>query len=107
MRRVSDISRQHAGRVALTAFHDARGRLAQLFLDLAVSDGVPTPRGRRIELPLSQRMLAGLISVHRECVNRLCAAFEREGVLAFEEGTVTILSERRLRSALEVEVRAS
>ena len=99
VRRVSEIARAHAGRVALTAFYDARGRLAQLLLDLADSHGVPTPRGRRIELPLSQRTLAGLVSVRRERVNRLFTALVREGVVAFEHGIVTVLDEQLLRSA--------
>jgi CRP/FNR family transcriptional regulator, cyclic AMP receptor protein len=100
VRRVSEIARAHAERVALTMFHDARGRLARLLLDLADSHGIPTPRGRRIELPLSQRTLAGLVSVRRERVNRLIADFERNGVLEFEDGIVTVLEEQRLRSAL-------
>lgn len=103
VRRVSAIARAHASRVALTAFHDARGRLARLLLDLADSHGVPTPRGRRIELPLSQRAIAGLISVRRESVNRLFAVLEREGVLAFEDGTITVLRPRLLRASLGVE----
>jgi CRP/FNR family cyclic AMP-dependent transcriptional regulator len=77
VRRVSAIARSHSRRVALTAFHDARGRLARLLLDLVESHGVKAPRGHRIALPLSQRALAGLVSLRRESVNRLVAAFER------------------------------
>jgi CRP/FNR family cyclic AMP-dependent transcriptional regulator len=102
-RQVSGIARTLARRVALTAFHDARGRLARLLLDLADSHGVPTPRGRRIELSLSQRTLAGLVSVRRESVNRLVSAWEREGALDFEDGIVTVLRPQLLRSALGVE----
>lgn len=102
-RRVSEICRSHSRRVALTAFHDARGRLARVLLDLAETHGVAAAGGCRIGLPLSQRTLAGLVSVRRERVNRLLAEFEREGVLAFEDATVTILKEPVLRSALGVE----
>jgi len=104
VRRVSDIARAHAGRMALAAFHDARARLAQLLLDLADSHGVPTPRGRRIELPLTQRTLAGLVSVRRECVNRLLAALAHEGALALEGGLITVLDEPLLRSVIAIEV---
>ena len=103
VRRVSAIARAHADRMAVSAFHDARGRLARLLLDLADSHGVPTARGRRIELPLSQRALAGLIGVRRESVNRLIAALERAGALAFEDGTVTVLRPQILQAALGVE----
>lgn len=100
VRRVSEIARSFVGRLALSAFHDARGRLAWLLLDLATSYGVPIPGGRHIELPLSQRTLAGLVGVRRECVNRLFSALEREGAIAVTNGCVTILDEAPLRSAL-------
>ncbi|HVN33327.1 MAG TPA: Crp/Fnr family transcriptional regulator [Thermoanaerobaculaceae bacterium] len=103
VRRVSEIARGHSRRIALNAFHDARGRLARLLLDLADSHGVPTARGRSIELPLSQRTLAGLIGVRRESVNRLIAALEREGALMFQDGTVTVLRPRLLLASLGVE----
>ena len=103
VRRVSEIARAHAGRLAMTAFHDARARLARLLLELADRHGVATPRGHRIELPLSQRTLAGLISVRRECVNRLVSALEQDGALLFEDGAITIFDEQLLRAALGVE----
>jgi|WetSurMetagenome_2_1015567.scaffolds.fasta_scaffold59360_3 CRP/FNR family transcriptional regulator, cyclic AMP receptor protein len=102
-RQVSGIARTLARRVALTAFHDARGRLARVLLDLADSHGVATARGRRIELPLSQRTLAGLVSVRRESVNRLVSAWEREGAVEFEDGFVTVLRPQLLHSALGVD----
>jgi hypothetical protein len=74
-----------------------------VLLDLAATHGVATPRGRRIELPLSQRTLAGLVSVRRESVNRLVAAWERDGALEFDDGVVTVLREQVLRSALGIE----
>jgi CRP/FNR family cyclic AMP-dependent transcriptional regulator len=103
VRRVSAIARSHSRRVALTAFHDARGRLARLLLDLVESHGVKAPRGHRIALPLSQRALAGLVSLRRESVNRLVAAFEREGAIVFEDGSITVLAPHLLRAALGVE----
>lgn len=103
VRRVSEIARMLARRLALIAFHDARGRLARVLLDLAAVHGVATPRGRRIELKLSQRTLAGLVGVRRESVNRLVAAWERDGTLLVEDGIVTVLTERPLRSALGIE----
>jgi CRP-like cAMP-binding protein len=103
VRRVSEMCRAHARRLALAAFHDARGRLARLILDLAASHGVPTPRGCRIELVLSQRTLAGLVSLRRESVNRLVRQLERDGALRFDDGVITVLKPRILRSALETD----
>jgi CRP/FNR family transcriptional regulator, cyclic AMP receptor protein len=103
VRQVSAITRSHSRRIALTAFHDARGRMARVLLDLLASDGAASPRGRRIELRLSQRTLAGLVSVRREHVNRLVAALERDGAITFEDGVITVFDERKLRAALGVE----
>ena len=99
-RRLSDICRAHARRVALSVFHDARGRLARVLLDLEASHGVSTPRGRRIELSLSQRTLAGLVGVRRERVNRLIRDLEIGGVLQIENGIVTVFKPQALRAAL-------
>ena len=103
VRRVSEIARGHARRLALNAFHDARGRLARLLLDLADAHGVPTARGRLIDVPLSQRTLAGLVGVRRESVNRLISTLKREGAVEFDDGVVTVLDEEHLRSALGVD----
>jgi len=103
VRQVSVIARMLARRVALTAFHDARGRLARVLLDLAESHGVPAGGGLRIELRLSQRTLAGLVGVRREHVNRLVSAFERDGAITVVDGLLTILDEAPLRAALGIE----
>jgi CRP/FNR family transcriptional regulator, cyclic AMP receptor protein len=100
VRRVSEIARGHARRIALYAFDDARSRLARLLLDLADTHGVQTAHGRYIDLRLSQRTLAGLVGVHRESVNRFIAAWKREGALAFDDGIVTVLRAEPLRAAL-------
>jgi CRP/FNR family cyclic AMP-dependent transcriptional regulator len=102
MGRVSDIARGNTRRIALDAFHDARGRLARVLLELADSHGVPTARGCCIELPLSQRTLAGLVGVRRESVNRLISAWKREGALDFQDGNVTVLKGTLLRAALGI-----
>src|SRR5262249_15606557 len=96
-------ARGHSRRLALNAFHDARGRLARLLLDLIDSHGVPAPRGKRIALPLSQRALAGLVSLRRESVNRLVPAFERDGALVFRDGLVTVVRPELLQAALGVD----
>jgi CRP-like cAMP-binding protein len=100
VRRVSEMCRAHARRVAASAFHDARGRLARVLLDFASSHGSATPRGHRIELRLSQRTLAGLVSARRESVNRIIRELESAGALHFEEGIITIREPQVLRASL-------
>jgi CRP-like cAMP-binding protein len=103
LRRLSELGRGHARRIASGVFLDARGRLARLLLDLAGSDGARAGRGVRITLPMSQRTLAGLVGLRRESVNRILAEYERDGVLACEGGVVTIFSPQALRAALGIE----
>lgn len=104
-RHVSTMARTLARRVALDAFRDARARLAHVLLELDANHGVATSRGRRIDLPVSQTTFAGLVSVRREHVNRLIAAFEKDGALAFEDGIITLLDERVLRAAIGIQPR--
>jgi CRP-like cAMP-binding protein len=103
VRRVSEICRGHARRVGSGAFHDARGRLGRVILDLAASHGSDTPAGRRIDLPISQRTLAGLVGLRRESVNRLIAELESAGALRIDRGVITVLVPSILRGPRDVD----
>jgi hypothetical protein len=43
------------------------------------------------------------VSLRRESVNRLVAAFERDGALVFEDGIVTVIRPDLLQAALGVD----
>jgi CRP/FNR family transcriptional regulator, cyclic AMP receptor protein len=57
--------------------------------------------GRRIELKISQAEIASLVGATREKVNRQLCAWCRSGILAFDEGHLTILDEGALRAIAE------
>jgi CRP/FNR family cyclic AMP-dependent transcriptional regulator len=57
------------------AFQDIPGRVARKLLELASYRGEAVGQGTRIELPLSQRTLAGPVGASRENVNRTLRAF--------------------------------
>ena len=54
-------------------------RLADVLIELAETFGRPWPGGVRIELPLGQELLAGLVGATRESVNRALAELVRQG----------------------------
>jgi CRP-like cAMP-binding protein len=57
--------------------------------------------GRRIDLKISQSEIAGLVGATRERVNRQLCAWCRSGILAFDEGHLTILDQSALRTVAE------
>jgi CRP/FNR family cyclic AMP-dependent transcriptional regulator len=57
--------------------------------------------GMRIDLKISQSEIAGLVGATREKVNRQLCAWYRSGILAFDEGHLTILDQSALRAIAE------
>jgi CRP/FNR family cyclic AMP-dependent transcriptional regulator len=82
---------------AEVAFLDIPGRVARKLLDLAESNGQPTPDGVRIGVRLSQRTLAGMVAASRENVNRALSRFVAEGAIRQDNGWVTVLRPELLR----------
>jgi CRP/FNR family cyclic AMP-dependent transcriptional regulator len=54
-------------------------RLLGVLEDLAADHGDPGPNGVRIDLPLTQDLLASMVGATRESVNRALGRLEREG----------------------------
>src|ERR1700737_1798185 len=83
--------------LAEIAFLDISGRVARKLLDLGQSHGRKTPDGVRIDLRLSQRTLASMVSASRENVNRPLPRFGAHGATKQEGGLVTIVRPEELR----------
>ena len=78
-------------------FLNLPGRLSRLLLKLAELHGKDAAEGgRRIDLKLSQRDLGNLVAASRESVNKQLRAWQDEGLIAFERGTVTLRAPERL-----------
>jgi CRP/FNR family cyclic AMP-dependent transcriptional regulator len=71
-------------------FLDLSARLARTLLQLAETDGTTVPRGRRLNMRLSQSDLGMLIGASRERISRQLAAWQRDGLVSHEAGLVTI-----------------
>jgi CRP-like cAMP-binding protein len=83
--------------LAEIAFLDISGRVARKLLDLGRSHGRKTADGIRIDLRLSQRTLASMVSASRENVNRALQRFVAHGDIRQDGGLITILRPEELR----------
>jgi len=80
-----------------TVFLDVAGRLAKTLLDLSEpsSDGADPEEG--IEIPFTQRDLAGMLGVTRETVNKNLAAFRARGIIEVKRRRIVIRRPDALR----------
>ena len=83
--------------LAEIAFLDITGRVARKLLDLGESHGRQTGDGIRIDVRLSQRTLASMVSASRENVNRALHRFTVHGDIKQDGGLITILRPDELR----------
>ncbi|NOK21818.1 Crp/Fnr family transcriptional regulator [Corallococcus carmarthensis] len=79
-----------------SAFLDARSRLVRVLLELAKTQGKPSPEGLVITPKLTQSELANLCGVTRESVNKWLRYYVREGMLSFEGGQIILIQPERL-----------
>jgi len=71
-------------------FLDAPQRLAKKLLQLVEAQAKPV-------LTLSQRELGNMIGLSRESINKQLKAWEQDGMLRIEQGTITVLDADALR----------
>jgi CRP/FNR family transcriptional regulator len=74
-----------------SCFLGAPARVARKLFELAVSDGVSTEEGLRIELRLSHRELADMVGTSRESIGRALHDFRARGVLKVENGRFVLV----------------
>jgi len=97
MRALARYVQQVDASLAEIAFLDISGRVARKLLDLSQSHGRKTADGIRIDLRLSQRTLASMVSASRENVNRALQRFVVHGDIKQDGGLITILRPEELR----------
>ena len=66
------------------------GRLAKALLDLGKCGEAPCPPGTRIPLTVRQKVFASLLGTTRESLNKLLHAWEKEGLVRLERGSVVL-----------------
>jgi CRP/FNR family cyclic AMP-dependent transcriptional regulator len=78
-------------------FLDLPTRVAKKLLQLASKHGVQTPRGVRIDIPISQQELAEMVGATRPRVNEQLRRLSKEGLIEVERQTILLLKPRDLR----------
>jgi CRP/FNR family transcriptional regulator, cyclic AMP receptor protein len=74
-------------------FLDVPARLARILLELAgtpVGSELPPP-GAVLPDRMKQGELASLVGATRESVNKCLGAFEKQGLISYEKGLITLL----------------
>ena len=83
-------------------FLDARARLARILLELAGATGRrgTAPPGAVIPDRMKQGELASLVGATRESVNKWLGSFEKQGLIRYDKGQITLLRPSGLKQRI-------
>ncbi len=76
-------------------------RLAKKLLSLAKDYGEQTPEGLVIRQHLPQHTLGELVATSRESINKQLRQWQRDGLVGFDRGVVTLVDRARLEEIAE------
>lgn len=98
---VSNYLRRNAEIIQDAAFLDVPARLARTLLDLAggTDAGLPPP-GAVIPDRMKQAELASLVGATRESINKWLGSFERQGLISYDKGQITLLRPSGLKQRI-------
>jgi CRP/FNR family transcriptional regulator, cyclic AMP receptor protein len=90
---VSQYLRRNADLIQDATFLDVPARLARILLELAGSPGATElpPPGAIIPDRMKQGELASLVGATRESVNKWLGSFEKQGLIKYDKGQITLL----------------
>jgi CRP/FNR family transcriptional regulator, cyclic AMP receptor protein len=89
---VSHYLRRNAELIQDATFLDVPARLARILLELAGgTDGDLPPAGAVIPDRMKQAELASLVGATRESINKWLGSFEKQGLISYDRGQITLL----------------
>jgi CRP-like cAMP-binding protein len=99
---VSHYLRRNAELIQDATFLDVPARLARILLELAGTsgDGALPPAGVVIPDRMKQAELASLVGATRESINKWLGSFEKQGLIRYEKGQITLLRPSGLRQRI-------
>ena len=99
---VSRYLRSNAELIQDATFLDVPARLARVLLELASKPGATDlpPAGAIIPDRMKQGELASLVGATRESINKWLGSFERQGLISYEKGQITILRPSGLKQRI-------
>jgi CRP/FNR family transcriptional regulator, cyclic AMP receptor protein len=100
---VSQYLRRNADLIQDATFLDVPARLARILLELATVPGstaeIPPP-GAVIPDRMKQGELASLVGATRESINKWLGAFEKQGLIKYDKGQITLLRPSGLKQRI-------
>ena len=99
---VSHYLRRNAELIQDATFLDVPARLARILLELASDSGngeLPPP-GSVLPDRMKQGELAALVGATRESVNKWLGAFEKQGLIQYDKGQITLLKPSGLKQRI-------
>src|SRR6185503_21299690 len=94
--------RRNADLIQDATFLDVPARLARVLLDLAGEPGSSDlpPAGAVLPDRMKQGELAALVGATRESINKWLGSFERQGLIAYDKGQITLLRPSGLKQRI-------
>jgi len=99
---VSHYLRSNAELIQDATFLDVPARLARVLLELAgqPGDGELPPPGAIIPDRMKQGELASLVGATRESINKWLGSFEKQGLISYDKGQITLLRPSGLKQRI-------
>jgi CRP-like cAMP-binding protein len=94
--------RRNADLIQDATFLDVPARLARVLLELAGEPGAADlpPPGAVLPDRMKQGELAALVGATRESINKWLGSFERQGLIAYDKGQITLLRPSGLKQRI-------
>ena len=99
---ISHYLRRNADLIQDATFLDVPARLARVLLELATGPGATElpPAGAIIPDRLKQGEIAAFVGATRESVNKWLGAFEKQGLISYDKGQITLLRPSGLKQRI-------
>jgi CRP-like cAMP-binding protein len=99
---VSQYLRRNADLIQDATFLDVPARLARILLELAGAPGATElpPPGAVIPDRMKQGELASLVGATRESINKWLGSFEKQGLISYDKGQITLLRPSGLKQRI-------
>jgi CRP-like cAMP-binding protein len=99
---VSQYLRRNAELIQDATFLDVPARLARILLELASEPGAAElpPPGAIIPDRMKQGELAALVGATRESINKWLGSFEKQGLISYDKGQITLLRPSGLKQRI-------
>jgi len=99
---VSRYLRRNAELIQDATFLDVPARLARILLELASEPGAADlpPPGSIIPDRMKQGELASLVGATRESINKWLGSFEKQGLISYDKGQITLLRPSGLKQRI-------